>query len=271
MIESKKESVSPTRFAVLAAAMVLGGAGVPWAHAAPVTLAQYNFNDGTHGGTTTAAVSDANDAAAVAGLGVSAITPSTTSGFFLYDDSLSSYRVTAGSDDDLTWYTNASLFPSQGVDDTKYLEFTLTPDAGDSLTLDTLTAKLGVSKNTGSPSGDNSWHFAVYTSLDGYATPLGTLDSSTISWGDSGGRSPTWTTPALNLSSLGAVTGPITIRLEFSKDNVSTSDLKHMIVDTLSITGELDQSQSIPEPAAAFTGLAMAGAALAMRRRPRRG
>ncbi|QNN24098.1 hypothetical protein HED60_18095 [Planctomycetales bacterium ZRK34] len=225
------------------------------ASARAALLAEYQLQGSGSGAS---ASSDANDATAIPDLSVSALAISQT-GLFAEDNNTT--LVQDGSDDSYAWFSRASILGADPVTDGHYFEFTLTPTDA-TLSLDTLTARMGVSKQS---FGAVGWSLIVRSSLDGYAADLGTL----VRYDETIGRNdpPVWDDLTLDVSSLGVITGPITFRLYARDESVDDASNKYLLLDTVSLTGSVN-AVVIPTPAAMSAGLPLLSA-LMMRRRHR--
>lgn len=141
---------------------------------------------------------------------------------------------------------------------TDYIQFTLSATSGNVLNLGSISFDHAFNYS-GSPAATQVATFEVRSSLDGYASSIGSGTSNPVS-----GTTPSWTTASIGLSALpyqGLST--ITFRIYFNDgDNaLSTSYLR---LDNLTVT-----ANAIPEPsaAAALAGLCGLGLAAARRRR----
>lgn len=220
------------------------------------TIAEYQFQGG---GGAASATSDANDAATVAGVGISVI--STSMADLMFEDN-NTTLVQSGSVDDYTWFTRGSNLGYQNdpIASGQYLQFTITPTGG-VLSLETLTAVMGASK--GGIANDVTWSLIVRSSLDTFASDIGTLSHTGGVTGP-----PVWQTHSLDLSTLSDITDPITFRLYLLNTSASNSNSsKYMILDTVTLTGSFTPT-AVPTPAALPMGLGLLAAA-GLRRRSR--
>lgn len=176
---------------IFAALLVLGS---PLAHA--VTIASYDFNGLTGGEATLAAASmDENITAGSISRGASY-------GVYAAAFSTNGLGTRPGFDSSNTVFlSNYTL--STAVANDAYFEFTLTPDAGYSITIDSLT--LG-SRRASSGTGPN--FFGVRTSLDGYTADIVTGVSTT----GAGGNVSTVQTANFG-SNLQNITSTVTVRM----------------------------------------------------------
>lgn len=216
--------------------LVVASIGLGWSAAAPaVVVAGYNF--GTAASPTLAATAE---------------DPHITAGPVSYGSGLTDTGFSPGKIDVGAGATGWTSNPNFSSASTDYFEATLTPDAGYSLNLDSVSFYIRLS----SFDGPRSW--ALTSSQDGHATPLGRL----FSWQT--GRTGDYSFPLG--AAFDAVTSPVTFRL-YGFQSVLSS--QRATLDDLIFDGSLTV---VPEPHeyAALAGLGLLGFAAWRRPRARR-
>jgi hypothetical protein len=209
--------------------------------ASAAILAQYNFESPASAGAQ--ATVETNDATVVPGVNVSALASSSPAGYFMKRNNTSVSQFITGSVDNQTWSIGAPpMLESYSINTSNHLSLTLTPDPLMKLDLTNLTLRMGVGKTGGS--GGQAFNIFVLSSLDNYATLAGpVLTVSGLSLADEP-NDPIWETRTINLSSLGSITSPITLRF-YHTDGTSNANTKHGLLDTLILEGNVT---AVPEP-----------------------
>jgi hypothetical protein len=156
------------------------------------------------------------------------------------------------------------------VDDDTFFSFTVSPEAGRFLDLDTLSFDYAFFNNNGVPRD-----LAVFTSVDGFddaadavatfeSLTRGTVDPGTAADGDATRSGINEDVTVAFGSDFDHLTGPIEIRIYFYDGQFNMNDgSKFGTLDNVVLEGT---AAPIPEPAAALSGLL--GLSLLARRRP---
>lgn len=204
------------------------------AHA--VVVAQYNFT----GGSGASSDSDSSVAGTFAGAGGGTISSGTGTAYFL-GDTTSSGEATAVSGND-------------------YFSFTITPAAGTTLDLTTLTFDLG-----GNTAGTGAFVVSAFvrTGLDTFATTVGSPSVSATSVPDSSGSTPMFENRSVDLSSLTSISATTVIRIYIYDTTTQGGAVAR--IDNVVLSADVI---AVPEPSAyALVFAAFAGLAALRRRR----
>lgn len=142
-----------------------------------------------------------------------------------------------------------------------YLEFTVTPDAGNAVTYSSLTFDLGNDSNT-TTTGSGSVGATLFASTDG--TNFDQVGStSTVAFDGTTKSIVIVNDISKDLSGLGTLSGPVTFRLALT-DASSNANNKFLFIDDINLNGTI---APVPEPAS--LGILGAGI-MAMKTRRRR-
>jgi len=225
---------------------------------AQVVVAQYTVSNGT--GTSTSLPATATDPGVTAANLTATVPPLTTTG---------AQTTVPGTFTFGTWGSGAS------PDTTKYIDFSITPTAGNQVAYSTISFAVGARMNVAH--GADLWDLQY--SLDGFGTAGTQLGSTiTVSLAGSGFRGNTTPVNNLDISAIGTQTGTVTFRL-FGYDDTSAPSHVAGLVGTgtggvlsggqeLTINGTV--SSVVPEPssyAAVFGALAFGFAFITRRLR----
>ena len=226
---------------------------------AQVTLANYGF--------TTASV-----ASTVSVTGITASTVTTPKTYFGFSSGLGNAyafptTVVNGSGGVAAYSTTAA----DAVATSRYFEFTVTPTAGNQVTLSTLSFNYGAVAATGSAAQAGAPFtpmFQVRSSTDGYTAGIGTTNAMSYVAGQAD-VTRLLTISLSSLSGFSQLTTPTTFRLYgyFSTGAPGYSD--SLRIDNINLTGTVS---AIPEPSAFAAGLGFAalGVAVTCTRRRRK-
>jgi hypothetical protein len=135
--------------------------------------------------------------------------------------------ITTGAFNGGTVYYGEAGWPAGSIDPNAYLEFSLTPNSGSTLSLSTMQMNIRRSTTgTAAGSGPNNW--SLRSSLDGFTTDIATgvltlVSTTTVTVSLSSGF--------LNLSS------PVTFRLYGYNATVSTGGLNRFVYDNITVNG----------------------------------
>lgn len=208
------------------------------------TMVRFNLDDGPSDVSSTAGASQADTADVVSPLvTVSQITSGPGWGKEVGGNNANVGNGVGGlphnlTDDGHTWWSRAEYLPNGTTNSTHFAEFTI--DAIKNFQLDLSEGVLGVKMGATDrdQAGPFQFNIALRSSLDGFGSDL---DAATLVVDDND-VDPIYVTSYFDLSSLGMVQDPLSLRLYFS-DN-SASNFMHPILDSVFLLGNV----IVPEP-----------------------